>query len=235
MPPTDYKKPADNLNPLKSTDQTTKAKENVNKFTNLLDKKEIDIASMPSDNLPGWDQSASQRLESTSAQLKSIEWLQPENWQGLDNYQKMTALNQAGEALSKNYDVPNPPVLTENWEEHQRGAYGDGYKFNQSTGYLEGADYGMKMNEKLLGQDPAAALETYAHEFRHAYQAEQANCHGKPQFQNFVHNQDAAGKWSDNLKNYLSPDIHGFDAYSNQLVERDARAFAQAVVKRVYG
>jgi len=86
--------------------------------------------------------------------------------------------------------------------------------------------------KKLFGDDPSVALETYAHEFRHSYQAEQATGYDKPQFRNLVDDPELAGRWSQNLKRYTSPEVD-YDAYRNQAVERDARAFAEELVRRV--
>jgi hypothetical protein len=88
--------------------------------------------------------------------------------------------------------------------------------------------------ERLFGDDPAIALRTYAHEFRHSYQTEQANRYNKPQFQNLVDDTEAAREWSENLRNYIGPN-EDYGAYRDQPVERDARGFAEELIKRIYG
>jgi len=182
------------------------------------------------------------RLDTAAERLKQIEWLKPEKWAQLDTYEKVVALNTAGRELSEVYHHPNPPLLVKDMGDPDLlGAYGDGYRFNSDTKEIEGAEYGITMNrtaevdyEKLLGDDPAVALRTYAHEFRHSYQAEQATRYDKLQFRNLVDNTEAAKEWSENLRDYKTPD-EDYDAYRNQSVERDARDFADELARRVYG
>lgn len=182
------------------------------------------------------------RLSAAAERLKQIEWLKPEKWAQLDTYEKVVALNSAGRELAEVYQHPNPPLLVKDMGDPDLlGAYGDGYRFNSDTGEIEGADYRITMSrsaeidyKKLLGDDPTAALRTYAHEFRHSYQAEQAARYDKPQFRNLVDNAEAAKEWSENLRHYITPN-EDYDAYRNQPVERDARDFAEELVKQVYG
>lgn len=183
------------------------------------------------------------RLDEAAERLSRIEELRPENWAKLDEYGKKAALNAAGRELASVYHHPNPPLFLVEDSQHPKslGAYGDGYRFNKDTGKVEGANYGTEINTegerdgtKLFGDDPAAALETYAHEFRHSYQREQVNVHNKPQFINQVDDPVQADEWSRNFQDYKRPE-EDFDAYWNQPVEQDARDFAEELVRRVYG
>lgn len=195
---------------------------------------------------PGSDQCLdaaddAKKLDVATERLRQIEGLRDEKWQDLDASGRMTTLNAAGRELGEVYDHPTPPVLAKDMgDPNLLGTYGDGYRYNARSGSLEGSDYGIRMNsvgevrdQDLLGDDPRVALQTYAHEFRHSYQHEQAGRWEKPQFQNLVDNQDAARRWSENLNDYQSPD-QGYDAYHSQAVEADARRFAEDLVKRVY-
>ncbi|MFX1355111.1 MAG: hypothetical protein ACFFGP_14245 [Promethearchaeota archaeon] len=197
------------------------------------------------------------RLDAAAQRLKKIEWLKPEKWAQLDTYEKVVALNTAGRELSKVYDHPKPPLLVKDMRDPDLlGTYGDGYRFNSDTGEIEGAEYGITMNragevdyEKLLGDDPAVALQTYAHEFRHGYQWEQASLCDSPQLfkRVAVDDPDRARQWADNLPKYISAPsremaesdpqryLHQLEAYQNQPVERDATDFAKKLVRRVYG
>lgn len=101
-----------------------------------------------------------------------------------------------------------------------------------------GSDYGIQLNEKaatdyerMFGDDPRLALETYTHEFRHAYQSEQVLRAQKPQFRNLVDNPDAARAWD---HAYVSPEAD-FLGYWNQPVERDARDFAESITASLFG
>lgn len=181
------------------------------------------------------------RLDDAAQQLRQIDGLRPENWQKMDIYERKAILNQAGEVLESTYHSPRPPLQVENLgDRHTLGSYGDGYKYNAVTGEVEGADYKISMNEQgvrdsttLFGDDPRQALRTYAHEFRHSYQAEQVTRFEQPQFRNLVDVPDEAADWSINNRDYRPPD-GDFEAYWNQPVERDSRAFADALIERVY-
>lgn len=182
-----------------------------------------------------------QRLDETAGRLRQVDGLQPEQWQKMDIYERKAVLNQAGQVLEDTYDSPRPPLLVKDMgEPNALGSYGDGYRFNDSTGRVEGADYRIAMNEAgqasdgtLFGDDPRQALRTYAHEFRHSYQAEQATRFEKPQFRNLVDVPGEAQGWSENNRHYVRPE-QGFDAYRSQPVEQDARDFADKLVDRVY-
>jgi hypothetical protein len=179
------------------------------------------------------------RLDTAAESLKQIEWLKPKKWAQLDIHEKAVALNAAGRVLSEAYHHPDPPLLVKDMgDPGLLGAYGDGYRFDKDTGEIEGADYGIIMNraaeidyEKLFGADPVVALRTYAHEFRHSYQAEQTTRYGKPQFRSLVDDPQAAQEW---LHDYIAPE-EDYDAYRNQPVEKDAREFAEELVRRLYG
>lgn len=178
-------------------------------------------------------------LDTAADRVKQISWLDREAWKNLDIHERASALNAVGRVLGEVYGVPTPPLLIETSEDRYAfGAYGDGYTFNAETDEVKGADYRILMNslaetdrEKLFGDDPAAALRTYAHEFRHSYQAIQTERFKKPQFRNLVDDPVAAQSW---IHQYISPE-EDYEAYKAQPVERDSCDFAKALVKRVFG
>lgn len=182
-----------------------------------------------------------QRMEEAAGKLREIDGLHPEKWQKMDIYERKAVLNQAGRALESTYHTPRPPLLVKELDApNALGSYGDGYRFNDTTGEVEGADYRITMNESgvaqdgaLFGDDPRRALHTYSHEFRHGYQAEQATRFEKPQFRKLVDAPDQAQDWSENNRHYQPPGA-GYEAYRSQPVERDARTFADELVDRVY-
>lgn len=196
------------------------------------------ITDQPTETQAERSEKSATWLEAAAERVKQIAWLQPDQWAHLDIHEKVVALNAAGRALAEVYHIPSPPLLV--LEMDHPGAYGsyaDGYRLNVDTGQVEGADYAIKMNlaaginyEKLFGDDPAVALETYAHEFRHSYQAEQVTRYQKPQHRNLVDDQRAAQTWT---QAYIGPD-EDYQAYYDQPVEKDAREFADSLVKRVY-
>lgn len=169
------------------------------------------------------------RLDAAAERLNQIEWLKPETWGQLDEYQRRVALDLAGRELADVYHCPEPPVLFDDaGDPNLRGEYRDDDYYIKVNRAAE-VDY-----DKLLGDDATEALRTYAHEFRHSYQVEQATRYDKPQFRNLVDNPGTAKEWSENLRDYKAPD-EDYDVYRNQPVERDARGFADNLVRRVYG
>ncbi|MFB0537528.1 MAG: hypothetical protein ACETWR_21390 [Anaerolineae bacterium] len=182
-------------------------------------------------------------LDDAARRLQHIAWLKPEEWRKLDNEQKAVALNTVGRELQEVYHHPNPPlIVSERGDRRLQGEYSDD-------------DYWIFMNraaeadgeKKLLGDDPVLALRTYAHEWRHSYQFEQATRWEKPQFRNLVDDPDQAMRWSWNIRDYKEPPgetlalqdytryMQEFHAYETQPVEADAKRFADELVRRVYG
>lgn len=230
----------------KSTDATDKA---VKDTSELTEQKKIDQAA---------------------EDIKKNGWTKPDKWKTLSVDEKRIALDHSGKALRDAYNTPDPPLITKRMDDPSLlGEYGDGYKYDsQRDKYngrvdinpsdfgghgIVGSDYGIRMNEvgfnseknkKLFGDDPREALETYAHEFRHSYQSEQAHAYDKG-FK--VDDPEKAREWSENLKNYKQPPdaelakteperfYKEYEAYINQPVERDAREFGVKLTARVYG
>lgn len=190
------------------------------------------------------DMEYDRKLDAAADRIQNIEGLQPERWTQMDRYEQKATLNEVGRELQHVYHHPAPPLFIENEDDSSLlGAYGDGYQLDRTTGELDGNEYGITMNEnggtaqeRLFGDDPRAALTTYAHEFRHSYQHEQAHRSEIPHFRNMVDDADKAGEWSENLQPgaYTSPEVD-YEAYRAQAVESDARQFADDLVERVYG
>lgn len=88
------------------------------------------------------------------------------------------------------------------------------------------------INSKLLARDhPRQALETLAHESRHAYQFYAID---QPFWFMPVNRRAAVRTWRENMVDYKDSQV-SFEAYFKQPVEVDARAFGSAVVSQVYG
>lgn len=175
------------------------------------------------------------RLASAVESIEKIDDLKPERWRELTPQRRTVALQHAGRALRDAYDCPDPPLLPSDFPEYRDGKTLLGFYQDGATRENLDSDYVIRMNEKLLQHDdPSKALETYSHEFRHAYQAEMANRYEKPQFRNMVHDKNAAAKWSENIKKYNDPE-NDFAEYRKQAIEEDARAFSQKLVSQIYG
>jgi hypothetical protein len=182
------------------------------------------------------------RLDLVLNALRQISGLNTEIWANSRLEEKVVTLNQVGVILAEVFHVPEPPLLVKDiGESAVLGSYGDGYRYNPPNRAVEGADYGIHMNAEyerdgqlLFGSDPSQALETYAHEFRHCYQNEQVSCIRKPQFAHNADDFDRALRWLNNFESYIPAEV-GFEAYWDQPVEVDARAFATQVVENLFG
>ena len=190
------------------------------------------------------DLNEQQKIKQASEEIKKIEGMQPEVWKSLDIIQKKWRLVACGRVLRDVYHSPDPPLYLEKTKEAGlQGSYGDGDKY-----------YGIKMyeyeniSEKLENDfyDPKAALKTFAHEFRHSYQKEQALRYNR-EFIGCIDNYEKAKEWAENFDNYKeAPENSLFKTnsekyhkeaqeYKNQPVEKDAQTFAENLVKSVYG
>jgi hypothetical protein len=202
--------------------------------------------------------SEQKRLNQAAEEIKKIDWMNPEKWKTLNPVEKRIALEHSGRALGKAYDHPEPPLSIKGMgDPNLQGTYGDGYSYRPESPYadkkgISGADYGIEMNQdgmdpsnhkKLFGENPGTAVETYAHEFRHSYQHEQANAFEK----GFKTNDPAKAKeWSENFKNYQQPPdaelakidrenfIKQYEVYRNQPVERDANDFGAQLSSKIF-
>jgi hypothetical protein len=176
------------------------------------------------------------RLAAAAESIEKIDDLKPERWRELTPQRRTLALQQAGRSLRDAYDCPDPPLMPRDFPEYNDGKILLGFYQDGATLDHPNSDYVLRLNEKLLHHDdPSKALETYSHEFRHAYQSEMATRYEKPQFRNLVHDKDAAAKWSENFRagSYKHP-ADDFDQYREQIVEKDAREFAKKLVNRIY-
>jgi hypothetical protein len=89
----------------------------------------------------------------------------------------------------------------------------------------------MHLNPELLAdsRNLTKAVDTIAHEGRHAYQ------HYAIEHPGFHPDAAQTSAWAANFHNYLTAEQYGFEAYRNQPVEADAWAFGQAIRDRLYG
>lgn len=127
-----------------------------------------------------------------------------DNWEGLSEEEKKEALNELAEYTADDLGLDNPPNI-EYYNSDDQGDYG-GYSEADNTIYINASNL----------HDSAEAADTIAHETRHCYQYE---CADDP-------NSREGSDFKENLDNYITPDID-FEAYQEQPVEADARAYAQ--------
>ena len=131
---------------------------------------------------------------------------QTDTWNELDADGKRQALTDLGEYNSDALGLDNRPKI-EFYQSSDASDYGR-YSEDDNTIYV---------NESNL-EDPGEAIDTISHEYRHAYQ------HGRAQ--NPRSDEDLA--FRDNFDNYISAS-RDYEGYQSQLVESDARQYAQAV------
>lgn len=191
------------------------------------------------------DQADQRRFTGAAEALRGNEWLKPERWRGLNQYERQEALHSVGKTLRDAYGCVDPPVLPKDFPEYAGGKL-LGYYSDGATKANPAGDYEVALNKALMASDnPRDALQTYLHEFRHAYQHEMATRFEKPQFIGLVHDVDRAGEWSRNFGDYKEgppknmsdqhPDFRRlFEEYENQPVERDARAFSDKLLNEIY-
>lgn len=146
--------------------------------------------------------------------------LRPGAWENIGVDERAAALQEAEARLAERAGRPAVTVIVEKTDPGVNGYY------DPQTGT-------MHLSEHLV-QDAgslARAIDTVAHEGRHAYQHHAIN---NPGF-----HPDAAQvrAWAENLQpgNYLTAELYGYEAYRNQPIEADAWAFGEAIRDGLYG
>lgn len=144
---------------------------------------------------------------------KIIDYFKPDNWENLDDPDKMAVMRSLVNYLSDKLDLPQPPRI--------RLYYGPLYQ----CGYYNPVSNMININVAHL-DDPKETLDTIAHETRHAYQHMRAY-----KLENMM---DLLFKINLTPENYVSWEMSP-DLYESQLVEADARAFANYVKSKLAG
>jgi hypothetical protein len=121
-------------------------------------------------------------------------------------------LEDAGRRLMDEYEAPPPPIYPERFaDDRLMGQYSD-------------ENFRIDLNEHSLeNNDPHDAVDTYLHEYRHAWQNyEVQKSHGA-----LAHETDQAEvrAMESSLHEYVDPSVDEV-RYREQLAERDARDFA---------
>jgi len=168
--------------------------------------------SLDSDYTKGEDLNSYSK-DSGTEQLDSVmENFQEDKWGDLSlegQKQSMTDLASyvAGETGNK-----NPPEILFRGDMND-GEYG-GYNPDSNT---------LEINENML-DDSVEAADTVAHEMWHAYQQQ---CALDP-------TSEKGREYQEGFDNYISPE-YDFEGYQNQMVEAEARDFAQGFKDRLAG
>jgi len=189
-----------------------------------------------------------ERVEGAAEQISHIEQLHPKVWSQLTETQREWSLRRVGEKLSQVYECPAPPFISGSYKEENGGI---------TRGEHSNFDYITKLNREVIEMDDSGqALETYCHEFRHAYQHEMAGRYDSAYmhrqefhlrsyqsemegrfnspFRHLCHDETKAAQWAENLKpgNYVSFEEDP-ERYAAQPVEKDARDFGARVKEAV--
>lgn len=156
-------------------------------------------------------------VEEVPLSLEALEYvgniteLYPEVWQGLELDERIGAMKELESRLSLVELRPVVPLSFEN--------LGEGV-----CGYFDGQMIHVNMNI-LSDSSPLEAIDTVAHEGRHAYQhyaVSNPEIHDDPK---------EVALWAENFKSYISAEMYGYELYRNQPVEADAWEYGETIRK----
>jgi len=151
--------------------------------------------------------------ETSDARLDTmLDNFQETNWDKLELDEQKELLTSLGDCLADTTGNKNPPeiIFSDTMEDGEYGA------FIPETNTLE-------INENML-DDSSEAVDTVAHEMWHAYQQQ---CACDP-------TSEKGREYQDGFDDYISPE-YDFEGYENQMVETEAREFAQGIKNRLSG
>lgn len=150
-------------------------------------------------------------LENTERLDASLENFTSENWENLSIDEQKEQMTDLAQYIIDVTGIEDPPKI-EFYNNPEEGDYGG---FNRATNTLS-------INEHMLYQNDEAA-DTVAHELWHAYQYERAsNPKSKLDYM-----------YLENFNDYITPN-DDFEGYQSQLLESEARAFAQQIKDRLH-
>lgn len=166
-----------------------------------------------------------ERLDTVAEHLSQMEQLRPEVWSKMDETSREWCLRQVGQRLSEAYECPAPAFIGSQMAESDTGVL---------LGAYSDSEYITHLNRDLLrSNDAGEALDTYSHEYRHAYQHEMAVRYNSA-FRHLCHDEAVAAQWAENLDGkYISFEADA-EGYASQPVEADARDFANKIKGEVY-
>lgn len=140
----------------------------------------------------------------------SLENFVTENWVNMSMDDQKQSMNNLAEYVEEVIGFKDPPKI-EYYNNPREGDYG-GYNSRTNT---------LSINEFMLYNNSEAA-DTVAHELWHAYQHECADNPSSARDYQYQYN----------FENYIRPEM-GHEAYENQLIEAEARAFAAQFKGRI--
>jgi len=141
-----------------------------------------------------------------------IDHFQEDKWSDLSLEEQKRLMTDLADYVAVDTGIENPPEIVFR-DDMPDGAYG-GYSPETNT---------MEINVNML-DDSAEAADTVAHEMWHAYQEQAANDPNDPRM----------AEYREAFDNYISPE-YDFEAYENQMLETEARDYAQGFKDRLAG
>lgn len=172
---------------------------------NLNDSSDADIKE-PIDTNGGQDLN-----EAGNEQLDSVlDSFQEDKWSDLSLEEQKQSMTDLANYVAADTGNKNPPEIVFRGDMND-GEYGG---YNPETNLLE-------INENML-DDSAEAADTVAHEMWHAYQQQ---CVLDP-------TSEKGRDYQEGFDNYISPE-YDFEGYQNQMVEAEAREYAQGFKDRL--
>ena len=191
------------------------------KFNEILKQNGVTLAEFKRDlteeelnsvyeGLESFDFQGVNALEDTERLDENLENFTNENWENLSIEEQKESMNDLAQYIIDVTGLENPPKI-EFYNNDKEGDYGGFDRLNNT----------LSINEHMLYQNDEAA-DTVAHELWHALQYQRAS---NPQTR-----QDLM--YAENFSNYISPS-EDFEAYQSQILESEARAFAQQIKDRL--
>lgn len=162
------------------------------------------------EGLESFDFQGVNALEDTERLDENLENFTNENWENLSIEEQKESMNDLAQYIIDVTGLENPPKI-EFYNNDKEGDYGGFDRLNNT----------LSINEHMLYQNDEAA-DTVAHELWHALQYQRAS--------NPKTRQDLM--YAENFSNYISPS-EDFEAYQSQILESEARAFAQQIKDRL--
>jgi len=141
-----------------------------------------------------------------------LENFKEDRWSDLSLDEQKRSITDLANFVAADTGNENPPEIVFR-DDMPDGSYG---------GYNSGSNI-IEINVNMLG-DSVEAADTIAHEMWHAYQEQAANDPNNPRAQ----------EYRDGFDNYITPDFD-FEGYENQMVEAEARDYAQGFKDRLKG
>ena len=137
---------------------------------------------------------------------------QQDNWSDLSLDEQKQSMTDLANYVTADIGIENPPEIVFR-DDMPDGSYG-GYSPDTNT---------IEINVNML-DDSAEAADTITHEMWHAHQQEVASDPNNPR----------AGEYQEAFDNYISPE-YDFEGYQEQMVEAEARDYAQGFKDRLKG